>query len=81
MHVKIIYSNLPSDIAIKYRYEGHVIDHDPFVTARRELVEADEWVEQSDRLWTREETVLLRHGIVFSFSQVRNGCSSSRMCI
>lgn len=71
VHVKIIYSNSPSDKTIKYRYEGQVIDRDPFVTARRELVKVDEWVRQSDRLWTREETVLLRHGIVFTFSQVR----------
>eukprot|EP01043_Picozoa_sp_COSAG02_P090644 COSAG02_NODE_27467_length_609_cov_0.707843_1_plen_78_part_10 len=56
-------------IAIRYTYESIVIDKDPFVTARREIVEADEWEEQSPGLWTRNETVLKRHGIAFSFSQ------------
>lgn len=77
VHVKIIYSNSPSDKTIKYRYEGQVIDRDPSVTARRETIEVDEWVRQSNRLWTREETVVLRHGIVFSFSQVRRNSTTS----
>ncbi len=56
-------------VACRYSYESIVIDKDPFVTARRELVEADEWEEQSTGVWTRNETVLKRHGIAFSFSQ------------
>ena len=33
------------------------------------MVEAGEWVEQSTGVWNRNETVLKRHGIAFTFSQ------------
>jgi hypothetical protein len=55
--------------ARRYAYESTVIDRDPFVTARREMIDSGEWVEQTTGIWTRNETVLKRHGIVFTFSQ------------
>lgn len=69
-HVSLIYhGDALLYVVRRYAYESTVIDRSPFVTARREMVEAGEWVEQSTGVWVRNETVLKRHGIAFTFSQ------------
>ena len=45
------------------------LDRDAFATAKRELTDAGEWIEGAAGVWTRDETVQLRQGLIFSFSQ------------
>ena len=69
VHVKIVYGNTPSDTTVTYEYQAGVIDRDAFATAKRELADAGEWSEGAAGVWTRDETVQLRQGLIFTFSQ------------
>ena len=69
IHVKVVYSNSASDTAVKYEYSAAVIARDESSTVRKEIVMANMWQQQSAGTWVKNQTTMIRHGLVFSFSQ------------